>query len=96
LIRNTLSTDSPYFPLFVPATRPDRFERAATSGASAIIIDLEDAVAVGEKARARVGAAGGITEFLAAKADVFVRINAFGTTWYDEDVRMLRWSPHRP
>jgi citrate lyase subunit beta/citryl-CoA lyase len=37
LIRNRLSTDSPYLPLFVPATRPDRFERAATSGAQAAI-----------------------------------------------------------
>jgi len=90
---NKLFTDSPYLPLFVPATRPDRFERAATSGASAVIIDLEDAVAVGEKGRARAQAAGGITELLAAKADVFVRINAFGTTWYDEDVAMAAASP---
>ena len=54
MICNKLFTGSPYLPLFVPATRPDRFERAATSGASAVIIDLEDAVAVGEKVRARV------------------------------------------
>jgi citrate lyase subunit beta / citryl-CoA lyase len=93
LICNKLATDSPYLPLFVPATRPDRFERAATSGASAIIIDLEDAVAVGEKARARIQSAGGITVLLAAKTDVFVRINAFGTAWYDEDVAMIAGLP---
>lgn len=39
--------------LFVPATRPDRFAKAAASGADAVIVDLEDAVAAGEKAAAR-------------------------------------------
>ena len=28
--------------LFVPADRPERFEKAAASGADAIILDLED------------------------------------------------------
>lgn len=40
-------------PLFVPATRPGRFAKAATSGADAIIVDLEDAVAREEKSGAR-------------------------------------------
>ena len=31
--------------LFVPGDRPDRFAKAITSGADAVIIDLEDAVA---------------------------------------------------
>ncbi|NGN64342.1 CoA ester lyase [Streptomyces sp. A7024] len=39
--------------LFVPATRPDRFAKAAGSGADAVVIDLEDAVAAGDKAAAR-------------------------------------------
>ena len=39
--------------LFVPATRPERFAKALASGADAVIIDLEDAVAPGEKAQAR-------------------------------------------
>ena len=30
--------------LFVPGQRPDRFAKAAASGADAIILDLEDAV----------------------------------------------------
>ncbi|MDP3826791.1 MAG: aldolase/citrate lyase family protein, partial [Polaromonas sp.] len=33
--------------LFVPATRPERFAKALASGADAVIIDLEDAVAPG-------------------------------------------------
>ena len=31
-------------PLFVPANRPERFAKAAASGADAVIVDLEDAV----------------------------------------------------
>ncbi len=39
--------------LFVPADRPERFAKAAASGADAIIIDLEDSVAPANKAMAR-------------------------------------------
>ena len=36
--------------LFVPGDRPERFDKAAASGADAIILDLEDAVAPARKA----------------------------------------------
>ena len=39
--------------LFTPATRPDRFAKAAASGADVAILDLEDAVAPGDKDQAR-------------------------------------------
>ena len=39
--------------LFVPATRVDRIEKAFASGADAVIVDLEDAVAKKDKAEAR-------------------------------------------
>jgi citrate lyase subunit beta/citryl-CoA lyase len=39
--------------LFVPGTRPERFAKALDSGASGVIIDLEDAVAPEEKETAR-------------------------------------------
>ncbi len=38
--------------LFVPGSRPERFGKAFESGADAVIIDLEDAVAVEDKAEA--------------------------------------------
>jgi citrate lyase subunit beta / citryl-CoA lyase len=38
--------------LFVPGNRPDRFDKAAQSGADVVIIDLEDAVAVDQRATA--------------------------------------------
>jgi len=39
--------------LFVPGSTPERIAKAVTSQADAVILDLEDAVAPGEKARAR-------------------------------------------
>ena len=39
--------------LFTPATRPDRFAKAAAAGADVAILDLEDAVAPKDKAEAR-------------------------------------------
>jgi (S)-citramalyl-CoA lyase len=39
--------------LFTPATRPERFEKAAGVGADVMIIDLEDAVAPADKDQAR-------------------------------------------
>jgi citrate lyase subunit beta/citryl-CoA lyase len=72
-------------PLFVPATRPDRFEKAAQSGADAIILDLEDAVAEADKATARTNLTARFTAL-----PVFVRINAAGTPWHEADVAALR------
>lgn len=39
--------------LFVPATRPDRFQKALEAGADAVCIDLEDAVPPDKKQEAR-------------------------------------------
>jgi hypothetical protein len=39
--------------LFTPATRPDRFAKAAAAGADVAILDLEDAVAPKDKAEVR-------------------------------------------
>ena len=39
--------------LFTPATRPDRFAKAAAAGADVAILDLEDAVAPRDKGQAR-------------------------------------------
>ncbi|WP_312164017.1 CoA ester lyase [Phenylobacterium sp.] len=68
-------------PLFVPADRPERFAKAAASGADAVILDLEDAVAPSEKARARGALA---VDF--ADVPVIVRVNAAGTPWHKDDL----------
>jgi citrate lyase subunit beta/citryl-CoA lyase len=73
-------------PLFVPANRPERFQKAAESGADAVIVDLEDAVpqALKEEARAALGQALGVS------LPVLVRINAPGTPWHEDDLAALR------
>jgi len=69
--------------LFVPADRPERFARAAASGADAVIVDLEDAVAPASKSAARDGLADG----LAATASIVLRVNSRDTPWFDDDLR---------
>lgn len=59
--------------LFVPGDRPERFAKAAASGADAVILDLEDSVAPAARpaARAAVAAALGTPR----DVPLFVRIN---------------------
>lgn len=68
-------------PLFVPASRPDRFEEAAASGADAVILDLEDAVSPAEKNRARAAVRSDFTDL-----PVIVRVNAPKTPWHRDDM----------
>ena len=70
-------------PLFVPADRPDRVAKAASAGADAIIVDLEDAVAPGARTAARAG----LAEALAGiDGPIILRINAVGTEWHKSDL----------
>lgn len=68
-------------PLFVPADRPDRFAKAAASGADAVILDLEDAVARDAKDEARAALRCDFTDL-----PVIVRINPSGTPWHEADL----------
>ncbi len=72
--------------LFVPGQRPDRFQKAAASGAHAIILDLEDAVGpdLKEQARAHVAA------WFAGGGAGIVRINGDDTPWFEADLAALR------
>lgn len=81
--------------LFVPGNRPERFDKACASGAHAVILDLEDAVAPDAKpdARAKIGAwlqqrdqsgRRGRTPAIA------LRINAASTPWFVGDLELCR------
>ena len=59
--------------LFVPGDRPERFEKAAASGADVIIIDLEDAVAPESKQQALENTIAWLKE--SEKNTALVRIN---------------------
>ncbi|GAA4220679.1 CoA ester lyase [Sphingomonas endophytica] len=74
--------------LFVPGDRPERFDKAAASGADALILDLEDAVAPAAKASARAAVAAQLRADRGVVA-VFVRVNPLGTALLDEDLAAL-------
>lgn len=77
--------------LFVPANRPERYAKALASGADAVIVDLEDAVAPADKPAARQALLQAFAGLDAAqRARVVVRINAAGTPWHLDDLLALR------
>jgi citrate lyase subunit beta/citryl-CoA lyase len=71
--------------LFVPGDRPDRFSKAADSGADVVILDLEDAVAADRKREARDH----VRAWLSEGNRAAVRVNSDGTSWYADDVAMI-------
>ncbi len=70
--------------LFVPGSRPERFERALESGAHAVIIDLEDAVEPAAKEAARDH----IANWVSRRHPVLVRINGRATPWFEQDAKL--------
>lgn len=70
--------------LFVPGDRPERFDKAAASGADIVILDLEDAVAPAAKAEARAA----VRAWLESGKTALVRINAEGTDWFEQDLEL--------
>jgi citrate lyase subunit beta / citryl-CoA lyase len=72
--------------LFVPGSRPDRFDKALAAGASRVILDLADAAAPGDKDAAREA----VLRFVQPGHSVIVRINAADTPWFAHDVELCR------
>lgn len=75
--------------LFVPGDRPDRIIKAYRSGADAIVVDLEDAVAAAAKDTARAAAPEAIAAGHGGPCRTGVRINAIDTGLAEDDVRAL-------
>ena len=73
--------------LFVPGTRPDRFAKALDSGASSVILDLEDAVAAEDKETARNQIQAAWPSFTAEqKKRLIIRSNSPGSPFYSADL----------
>ena len=70
--------------LFVPGSRPERFDKALAAGAGAVIIDLEDAVAPADKQRARDA----VSAWLLPRHAVVLRINSADSPWFDADLAL--------
>lgn len=72
--------------LFVPATREDRFARAIATGADAVCLDLEDAVAAQDKVSARAAVARLLSRPRDTRCAVGVRINPLASEWAQDDL----------
>ena len=75
--------------LFVPGNRPERFLKALQSGADAVILDLEDAVPLAEKASARETICRQSPQLLVLKVPLVVRINAADSAAWPQDLAAL-------
>lgn len=70
--------------LFAPGNHARRVEKAFTLGADAVILDLEDAVAVAEKEAARPLVREALSRPRSCRG--YVRVNAMGTPWCFRDL----------
>jgi (S)-citramalyl-CoA lyase len=82
--------------LFTPATKADRFERAAEVHADALIIDLEDSVALSDKQKARTAALEYLEQPAGSRLPCALRINAPVTRTGIEDLHSILESPAAP
>jgi citrate lyase subunit beta/citryl-CoA lyase len=79
--------------LFVPADSERKMAKAIGSGADAVILDLEDAIAIDGKARAREMARAFLQSTLAARSShspkLYVRINPISSPFWQDDLAAL-------
>ena len=75
--------------LYVPGDRPERFARAAASGADVVIIDLEDAVAAAHKDQARTNVLDYLSTRVPGTPAVHVRVNDLRTRRGRDDLAAL-------
>ncbi len=76
--------------LLVNASHPERFAAAVSSDADVVLLDIEDAVAPAGKAAARDHV---VRWLSAAGHEAWVRVNGFGTEWWESDLRALAGAP---
>jgi citrate lyase beta subunit len=82
--------------LFVPADRPDRYGKAFNSGADIVCVDLEDAVALENKAEARDAVAEFFTIAKRRHVRRALRINSLSTLDGLKDILHLSTQSIRP
>jgi citrate lyase subunit beta/citryl-CoA lyase len=70
--------------LFVPGSRPERFDKAMAAGADVVIVDLEDAVSPVDKDSARAS----VAAWLSAEKPICLRINPPDTVWFASDLAL--------
>lgn len=82
--------------LFGPGSRPELFEKMASSDADVINLDLEDSVAPADKEAARANVVKAINEIDWGRKTLSVRINGLDTGfWYKDVVDLLELAGER-
>lgn len=82
--------------LFVPGSRPDRFEKALATGADQVCIDLEDAVPLADKATARRATLDFIAAATQSRGELGLRINNATTELGRADLVAIASGGFRP
>jgi citrate lyase subunit beta/citryl-CoA lyase len=80
--------------LFAPGSNPGNIINAASFGADSIILDLEDAVAYGEKDSARILVRNALSALSFGHSEVIVRVNALSTEFWRPDLDAI--VPRKP
>jgi citrate lyase subunit beta/citryl-CoA lyase len=75
--------------LYVPAHRSDWVADAATHGADAVILDLEDSVPADEKSTARRAIDENAPSLSETDTVITVRVNEAGSDWFYEDLDVV-------
>ena len=72
--------------LYMPGSNERALEKAKTLPVDALILDLEDAVAVDAKAAARENACAAAASGDFGRREITIRVNGIGTEWHDADL----------
>jgi citrate lyase subunit beta/citryl-CoA lyase len=72
--------------LYIPGSSQKMLDKAPMIQVDAVILDLEDAVSISEKAQAREKVASIIPELKNTDKEIIVRINSADTLWCYEDI----------
>ena len=81
--------------LFIPGDSPRKLEKGPTSGADALLLDLEDSISTERKAEARATTLAFLKEFAPTpnRPRLFVRVNGLQTGLTDDDLDVIAGRP---
>ncbi len=82
--------------MFVPGSRPERYAKAIASDADQVCIDLEDAVAPGDKDSARASVFAFLADTPASRSEIGLRLNPLSTELGQKDLAELKHSGLAP
>ena len=82
--------------MFVPGSRPERYAKAIATGADQVCIDLEDAVAPGDKETARASLFAFLAELPETRSEIGLRINPLSSELGQTDLKALAASGLAP